>query len=123
VNDLLFVDSTHVVKAGSDVNHLFANVFPHLGPGVVLHIHDVFPGFEYPWPWLEEGRAWSEAYLLRAFLEFNTEFEILLWPPFIARVAPDSYAAFAPPTGNTGGSIYLRRVIDRRARAHGSESL
>jgi hypothetical protein len=108
--DLLFVDSTHVVKAGSDVNYILFDVLPRLEPGVVVHVHDVFPGFEYPWSWVSEGRVWSESYLLRAFLEFNSAFEILLWPPLIARTHPERYALFSPPNGNTGGSIYLRRV-------------
>lgn len=108
-DDLLFIDSTHVVKVGSDVNHLFFDVLPTLRPGVVVHVHDVFPLFEYPWKWVLERRAWSESYLLRAFLQFNDEFEILLWPPLLARLQPQAYARFHPPTGNTGGSLYMRR--------------
>jgi hypothetical protein len=108
--DLLFVDSTHVAKAGSDVNFLFFDVVPALEPGVLVHVHDVFPGFEYPWEWVQEGRVWSENYLLRAFLEFNQTFRIILWPPLIARVHPEQYGRFAEPTGNIGGSIYLQRV-------------
>jgi polysaccharide pyruvyl transferase WcaK-like protein/predicted O-methyltransferase YrrM len=108
--DLLFVDSTHVAKTGSDVNYLLFDVLPALRPGVLIHFHDIFPGFEYPIDWLREHRAWSESYLLRAFLQFNDAFEIVLWPSLLARVRPDAFANVAGPLANTGGSIYLRRA-------------
>ncbi len=111
--DLLFIDSTHVVKLGSDVNHLLFEVLPRIRPGVVVHLHDVFPGFEYPWEWHEEGRVWTETYLLRAFLMFNPAFEVLLWPPLAARVRPDwFFERFPMAQHNSGGSLYLRRRPD-----------
>lgn len=77
-NDLLFIDSSHVSKAGSDVNYLFFEVLPRLKPGVVVHIHDIFLPDEYPKVWvIDQGRNWNEQYLLRAFLQFNREWEIL----------------------------------------------
>jgi hypothetical protein len=108
--DLLLIDSTHVSKLGSDVNHLLFEVLPRLAPGVVVHLHDIFPGFDYPWEWHEEGRVWTEAYLLRAFLQFNSAYDVLLWPPLIAAAAPDLLVdRFAVAQENPGGSIYLRR--------------
>jgi hypothetical protein len=108
--DLLLIDSTHVSKLGSDVNHLFFEVLPRLAPGVVVHVHDIFPGFDYPWEWHEQGRVWTEAYLLRAFLQFNSAFEVVLWPPLIAAVAPERLQGrFTLAERNPGGSIYLRR--------------
>jgi hypothetical protein len=74
-NDILFIDSSHVAKIGSDVNHLMSEILPILAPGVHIHFHDIFYPFEYPRQWVEEGRAWNEAYLLEAFLSFNSEFE------------------------------------------------
>jgi len=76
-NDILFVDSSHVVKAHSDVAHLLFNVLPSLHKGVIVHFHDILWPFEYPQLWLDEGRAWNEAYVLRAFLQYNTAFRIL----------------------------------------------
>lgn len=76
-HDMLFIDSSHVSKIGSDVNHLVFRVLPALAPGVVVHFHDVYFPFEYPPEWLEMGRYWNEAYLLRAFLEYNGAFEML----------------------------------------------
>ena len=78
-NDILFIDSSHTVKVGSDVNYLFLEVLPRLKPGVIVHIHDVFLPFEYRRDWvIDELRFWSEQYLLQAFLTFNSEFEVLL---------------------------------------------
>ena len=54
--DILFIDSSHVSKTGSDVNFLYLEVLPRLAKGVVIHIHDIFPPGEYPQQWvLEEG--------------------------------------------------------------------
>src|SRR5207302_8473946 len=81
--DILFIDSTHVGKAGSDVNRFFFEILPALERGVVIHFHDIFYPFEYPARWLDEGRAWNEQYLLRAFLEFNEMFQIKLFTTFM----------------------------------------
>jgi hypothetical protein len=109
-NDVLFIDSTHVSKVGSDVNFLFFDILPSLAPGVIVHVHDVFPGFEYPRAWIDEGRAWNENYLLRAFLQFNSAFEIVLHASLLHKVANDSLLALFDLSGrNIGGSIWLRR--------------
>jgi predicted O-methyltransferase YrrM len=75
--DILFIDSSHTSKAGSDVNFLYFEVLPLLAKGVLVHIHDIFWPFEYPAEWVMEGRCWSEAYLLRALLMDTRRFEIL----------------------------------------------
>jgi len=99
--DVLFIDSTHVAKLGSDVNRIFFEILPALAPGVILHFHDVPYPFEYVDEWAREGRAWNEAYLLRAFLQYNPAFEILLWA--------DMLVALGHVSGG-GGSIWLRKV-------------
>jgi hypothetical protein len=76
-NDVLFVDSSHVAKTYSDVVHLLFNVLPSLNKGVIVHFHDILWPFEYPSEWLDQGRAWNEAYFLRAFLQYNGAFRIL----------------------------------------------
>ena len=81
--DILFVDSSHVSKTGSDVNFLIHRVLPVLRSGVIIHFHDIFWPFEYPKKWLKSGRAWNEAYLLRAFLQYNSQFEILFYNSFL----------------------------------------
>jgi predicted O-methyltransferase YrrM len=99
--DLLFVDSTHVSKLNSDVNRIVFDVLPRLAPGVVVHFHDVMYPFEYRQDWIDEGWAWNEAYLLRAFLQYNQAFEILLWPGML-RAAGDLPGGY--------GSLWLRRA-------------
>ena len=82
-NDILFVDSTHVSKLNSDVNRVIHEILPALQKGVIIHFHDIFWPFEYPQEWVREGRAWNEAYILRAFLEFNESFEILFFATYL----------------------------------------
>ncbi len=71
-NDILFVDSSHVAKMGSDVNDCFFRILPALRSGVVIHVHDIFYPFEYPPESIvDEKRSWNEACLLRAFPQYN----------------------------------------------------
>lgn len=111
-NDILFVDSAHVTKMASDVNHLVFNVFPLLPPGVLVHVHDIFYPFEYPPAWiLQENRSWNEAYLIRAFLQFNNSFEILFYNHFAYRKFPDVVEKGAPLfSKNCGGSLWIQRT-------------
>jgi predicted O-methyltransferase YrrM len=110
--DILFVDSTHVSKIGSDVNHLLFEVLPRLAPGVYVHFHDVFFPFEYPREWILEGRAWTEDYLLRAFLTFNSQFEIAVYNTFLEHFHEPWFARNMPLClRNRGGSIWLRRRV------------
>jgi hypothetical protein len=95
-NDILFIDSSHVSKAGSDVNYLLFEVLPGLRGGVVVHFHDVFFPFEYPLVWLKEGRAWNELYLLRAFLQYNETFEVVLFNSFVSHQFGDFIEARVP---------------------------
>lgn len=109
-NDVLFIDSTHVSKAGSDVNFFLFEILPALRPGVYVHFHDVFHPFEYPAAWIEEGRAWTEAYLLRSFLTLNPAYEIVMFNTFLEHFHEAHFRAHLPLClENTGGSIWLRR--------------
>jgi hypothetical protein len=113
--DVLFVDCSHVLKTGSDVQHLYTNVLPVLAGGVHVHIHDIFWPFEYLRHWVEAGRAWNEAYLLHAFLLFNDAFEIVLWNHYLAMEHRDVVAAELPAMLETpGGAIWLRRAAALR---------
>jgi predicted O-methyltransferase YrrM len=109
-NDILFVDSTHVSRTGSDVNHIIFNVLPSLAEGVYIHFHDIFYPFEYAKQWIDEGRAWNEAYLLRAFLQNNSDFEIVAFNTFLEHFHPDYFRENMPLClKNRGGSIWLRK--------------
>ncbi|MFL6594647.1 MAG: class I SAM-dependent methyltransferase [Chthoniobacterales bacterium] len=109
-NDILFIDSTHVSKTGSDVNRIIFEILPALRSGVYIHFHDIFYPFEYPTKWVYEGRGWNEAYTLRAFLEYNTAFEIVCFNTFLAHRFPEFFEARMPLClKNTGASIWLRK--------------
>jgi hypothetical protein len=95
-DDILFVDSSHVSKTNSDVNFVFFEVLPRLQSGVYVHFHDVFYPFEYPKEWVYQGRAWNEAYILRAFLQHNTRFEIQFFNSFMERFHRDKIARAMP---------------------------
>lgn len=82
-NDILFIDSSHVSKTGSDVNHVLFNILPSLNSGVLIHFHDIFYPFEYPKQWVLAGWAWNEDYILRAFLQFNSRFKVILFDHFL----------------------------------------
>src|SRR4051812_31913683 len=75
--DLLFIDSTHVLKAGGEVNRLMLETLPGLVPGVVVHVHDVFLPYEYPRAIYAEGAYWQEQYVLQALLACTDAFEVL----------------------------------------------
>ncbi|MBF0510802.1 MAG: class I SAM-dependent methyltransferase, partial [Candidatus Omnitrophica bacterium] len=110
-NDILFVDSSHVSKTGSDVNHILFNILPKLNKGVLIHFHDIFYPFEYPKPWVLEGRCWNEDYLLRAFLSYNNSFEIVVFNTFLEHFHEDWFKENMPLClKNKGGSIWLRKI-------------
>jgi predicted O-methyltransferase YrrM len=112
-NDILFVDSSHVSKAGSDVNTIFFDILPRLKPGVRVHVHDIMYPFEYPYAWLKEGRAWNETYLLRAFLQHNSAFKIEAWAHYLDVMHPEALKANLPVAlqqAGGGGSIWLHKV-------------
>jgi predicted O-methyltransferase YrrM len=109
-NDILFIDSSHVAKIDSDVNHIFFRILPLLAGGVFVHFHDIFYPFEYPLDWVYEGRAWNETYMLRAFLQYNQQFEIQLFNTFIDWFHKEKYFRDMPLVQkNTGGSIWLKK--------------
>lgn len=75
--DLLFIDSTHVSKIGSDVNYEILHIVPSLAVGALIHWHDIPLPFDYWRDVVEHGNMfWNEAYLLHAFLLFNQAFQI-----------------------------------------------
>ena len=109
-DDMLFIDSTHVMKTGSDVHYEFFHLLPRVKPGVVVHVHDVGFPFEYPDKWVFEfNYSWNEAYALRAFLMYNDAFAITYWNSLLYR-EPDVREEAELKSGNPGSSIWLRRA-------------
>lgn len=77
--DILFIDSSHVLREGGDVQYEFCEILPRLAPGVLVHVHDVSLPNAYPRVYFERRLFWNEQYLLQAFLTFNERFEVI-WP-------------------------------------------
>ena len=111
-NDILFIDSTHVSKANSDVNKIFFEILPILKKGVLVHFHDIFYPFEYPKEWVLgwKGFGWNEDYVLRAFLMYNGQFKIRMFNTFLEHFHEDWFKQNMPDClKNTGGSIWLQK--------------
>jgi predicted O-methyltransferase YrrM len=75
--DFLFIDSSHAVKPGSDVNYLILEVLPRLSPGVIVHFHDIYLPYDYSPAVLQTFLHWMETSLLRAFLIGNSRAKII----------------------------------------------
>jgi len=112
--DVLFIDSSHVSKTGSDVNHLFFEILPRLVKGVVIHIHDIFLPHDYKKEWvLCDGRSWNEQYLLRALLMYSSAFRVMFGSSYAYYRFPELVkAALNLPSGASfaGGSFWIEKV-------------
>ena len=111
-NDILFIDSSHTVKFGSDVCYEFLEILPRLRPGVLVHIHDIFFPHDYPVEWLINRRlALNEQYLLEAFLAFSTTFCVELANYWICLDHLEKAARLWPNDSNQrASSFWMRRV-------------
>jgi hypothetical protein len=109
-DDILFIDSTHVLRTGSDVCFELFEILPRLASGVVVHIHDIFWPFEYPSDWiLRENRSWNELYAIRAFLSDSDAWEIVFFNDYFAKFERPLIERTFPRFGGAGGSLWLRR--------------
>lgn len=119
--DILFIDSSHVAKTGSDVNHLFFEVLPRLAPGVRIHVHDIFLPNEYLPGWvIDENRSWNEQYLLRALLMYSRAFKVVFGCSYAMTTMPDQVkSALNLPGGAAfgGGSFWFERIADDSVKA------
>lgn len=109
-NDILFINSTHVLKTGSDVHYELFQLLPQLRRGVIVHFHDCRYPFEFPMEWIRDNYSWNEAYALRAFLSFNSKFSILFWGSLFRRMFVKEITAEYPILlkQNPGTSLWLR---------------
>jgi len=118
-DDVLFVDSSHVSKTGSDVNRLVLEVLPRLAAGVHIHIHDVHYPFEYPEGWVQQGWAWNETFLIRAFLQYSRAFTVEFFTDMLRKCQTQRLAIDFPlllespgvtdPRISPPGSFWLRK--------------
>lgn len=110
---LLFVDSSHIYKAGSDVEFLMQNVYPHLPSGCHLHVHDIFS--PYPWPkklYTERKWFWNEQQMLEQFMAFNSSFTLRLpayWLYKDSKVLRESVSPVGEEFFRPGASIYFQK--------------
>lgn len=110
-NDILFIDSSHTVKFGSDVCYEFLDVLPILKPGVWIHVHDIFFPQDYPAEWLLNQRlALNEQYLLEAFLAFNRSFSVQLANHWICLEQLDKAARLWADADNRSSSFWMKRI-------------
>jgi len=113
--DILFIDSSHVLRIGSDVQYEFLEILPRLRPGVLVHVHDIFLPGEYPRDWVfgPEHRFWNEQYLLQAYLIGNARTEVVWGSSWMHRRHPEALEkAFASYDRDTRfpGSFWFRTV-------------
>ncbi|MGA7107415.1 MAG: class I SAM-dependent methyltransferase [Terracidiphilus sp.] len=77
-DDVLFIDSSHVVSMDSDVLYECLRILPELAPGVLVHFHDIFAPLDYPEKFVKTNLCfWGEQYMLEAFLSFNRAFKVV----------------------------------------------
>jgi predicted O-methyltransferase YrrM len=117
-NDILFVDSSHISKTGSDVNMILFEILPRLKPGVLVHFHDVFYPFEYPEEWVlnlentkfYRGFGYNEDYILRAFLMYNRQFRIVAFNTYLEQFHSSWFEKHMPGClKEKGGSIWIKK--------------
>lgn len=110
-NDILFLDTSHIVKTGGDVTYWTFNILPRLKKGVIIHIHDIFWPFNYSEDWITIEKCYTEAYLIRAFLMYNNSFEILFFNSYLKcihnKAFNESFPSLIPHNG--GGSLWLKK--------------
>jgi len=113
MNDILFIDSSHIIRPQGDVVFEYLELLPTLNKGVIVHIHDIFSPKNYPGQWLEnEVRFWNEQYLLEAFLSNNTDWKIIGALNYLHHNYYESLKSIAPTLTPTHepGSFYIQKV-------------
>ena len=113
-DDILFVDTSHVVKTGGDVPWIYNQILPRLAPGVVVHMHDICLPGDYPPSWVLDGWGWNETYLVHAFLTYNAGFAVRFSSPMMVQRQRDALLAAFPEYGaheaRAGSSLWIQRV-------------
>lgn len=113
-NDILFIDSSHVAKIGSDVLYEILEILPILKPGVLIHFHDIFFPREYHKDWILKNNNffWNEMYILHAFLLFNNSFEVIFGSSYMHHMYPDLVKKSLPYVDDqeSGGSFWIQKV-------------
>ena len=115
-NDVLFIDSSHMIRTQGDVLYLYQEVLPSLPPGVFVHVHDIFTPKDYPYEWLfDQGRMWNEQYLLEMFLALNRDFRVTIAMNYLAHHHREELGRVFPvlatePAAYEPGAFWMQRV-------------
>lgn len=113
--DILFIDSSHVLKIGSDVQFEYLEILPRLRHGVLIHLHDVFLPREYPREWVcDKQLFWNEQYLLQALLTGNSSFVVRWAGHYMHLRHPEVLDHFIPSYNrarSSPGSFWVERVM------------
>ena len=115
--DILFIDTSHTVKCGSEVNFLILDVLPQLRPGVLVHFHDIFLPYEYPYDWYARETYFAEQYLLQAFLSGNPAYEVVLASHAVARMHHEALGRVIPTLAAVQygpAAFWIRRMPNAR---------
>ena len=109
-DDILFIDSSHELRAGNDLTHLYLKIFPMLASGVVIHIHDIFLPYDYRPGWLLAERVqYAEQYLVQAMLQSPNYLEVL-WPGYyLQRTLTDFLDKFPYRKWRDAQSLWVKR--------------
>jgi hypothetical protein len=110
-NDILFIDSSHIIRPQGEVLQEYLQILPRLKSGVIVHVHDIFTPRDYPMEWLEYPLFWNEQYLLEAFLSHNDSWDVLLAVNMLKYERYDALKSVCPQLDQSRepGSFYLQR--------------
>lgn len=113
-NDILFIDSSHIIRPEGDVVYEILNILPELNHGVIIHFHDIFTPYNYPKRWISNFVLWNEQYLLESFLTENSKFEIIgslnflkqnFWKEFSSK-----FPIISKNENSIPGSFWIRKI-------------
>ncbi len=111
--DILFIDSSHVIRPQGDVLCEFLEIMPALNKGVIVHIHDIFTPRDYPHAWVvEKVRLWNEQYLMEALISGNPQWKIIGALNYLKHDHFEQFQRACPFVTSTSepGSFYLEKV-------------
>jgi len=114
-NDILFIDSSHIIRPQGDVLFEYLEILPVLKRGVIVHIHDIFTPRDYLDDWIyNKHLLWNEQYLLEAFLTFNDKFKIIGATNYLSHNYHDEFSAkcpvFSKQPGREPGAFWIRKI-------------
>lgn len=113
-NDILFIDSSHIIRPQGDVLFEYLELLPSLNKGVIVHIHDIFSPKNHPKQWIqEEVKFWNEQYLLEAFLSHNKDWKIIGALNYLHHNHYNALKSVAPflTADRESGSFYIQKII------------